>query len=65
MHNKKKSKTIHEKYSLNIGWPHSKPKNILMIDSKKVPWGKGEKNLENRSEKNLKLNTIKQLKQLL
>ena len=33
-----------------MGGPPSKPKYYLLTDSEPVPWGKGEKNLDKRSE---------------
>ena len=36
---------------MNIGGPPSKPKYISMTDSEQVPWGKGEKNPFEGSEK--------------
>ena len=33
-----------------MGGPPSKPKYYLLTDSELVPWGKGEKNLDKRSE---------------
>ncbi len=46
-----------------MGGPPSKPKYYLMIDSVLVPWGKGEKNLEKRSEIDLKPDAYKQSEQ--
>ena len=45
------------------GGPPSKPKYYLMMDSGQVPWGKGEKNLEKRSEIELKPIAYNQLEQ--
>ena len=44
------SKTEHVKFCLNKGGPPSKSKYYLLTDSEQVPWGKGEKNLDKRSE---------------
>ena len=44
------SKAGHVKSCLNMGGPPSKPKYYLLTDSEPVPWGKGEKNLDKRSE---------------
>ena len=44
------SRSGHEKPWLNMGGPPSKAKYYSRIDSEPVPWGKGEKNLEQRSE---------------
>ena len=33
-----------------MGGPPSKPKYSCVTDSELVPWGKGEKNLDKRSE---------------
>ena len=57
------SKTGHVKSCLNIGGPPSKPKYYSMTDSAQVPWGKGEKNPEEGSEKNLKRGAYKQSEQ--
>ena len=46
-----KSRTGHVKSCLNMGGPSSKAKYSLPTDSERVPWGKGEKHLEQRSEK--------------
>ena len=35
----------------NAAEPSAKPKDTALINSEQVPWGKGEKNLEKRSEK--------------
>ena len=43
--------------------PPVKPKYILIIDSEQVPWGKGEKNPLEGSEKNLKFNADNLLEQ--
>ena len=56
------STTEHVKFCGNLGGPPSKPKYSSMTDSEQVPWGKGEKNHNTWSEKNLKLNVYKQLK---
>ena len=61
--NKYSSKTRHVKSCLNMGGPPSKPKYSLMTDSELVPWGKGEKNPDEGSETDLKLNAYKQLEQ--
>ena len=61
--NKYSSKTRHVKSCLNMGGPPSKPKSALMTDSELVPWGKGEKNPDEGSETDLKLNAYKQLEQ--
>ena len=54
------SKAGHEKSCLNMGGPLSKPKYYSVTDSEQVPWGKGEKNPYEGSEKDLKLNAYKQ-----
>jgi len=48
----------------NVEVPPSKPKEILMIDSEQVPWGKGERRIlwDGGVEKTLKLNANNQLK---
>ena len=46
----KSSRTEHEKLCLNMGGPSSKAKYYWLTDSELVPWGKGEKNLGERSE---------------
>ena len=61
--NKYSSRTGHVKSCLNMGGPPSKPKYSLMTDSELVPWGKGEKNPDEGSETDLKLNAYKQLEQ--
>jgi hypothetical protein len=33
---------VFDKSCLNIGGPPSKPKYLSVIDSERVPWGKGE-----------------------
>ena len=43
-----------------MGGPSSKAKYYLLTDSEPVPWGKGEKNPCEGSEKNLKPYTYKQ-----
>ena len=40
----------HEKSCVNLPGPSGKDKYSLETDSEQVPWGKGEKNLEQRSE---------------
>ena len=47
---------------LKLGGPPSKAKYSSMTDSELVPWGKGEKNPCEGSEKNLKPCVYKQLK---
>ena len=58
------SKAGHVKSCLNMGGPPSKPKYYSVTDSEQVPWGKGEKNPDEGSETDLKLNAYKQLEQL-
>ena len=43
-----------------MGGPPSKPKYSSVTDSEQVPWGKGEKNPYEGSEKDLKPNAYKQ-----
>ena len=57
------SKAGHVKSCLNMGGPPSKPKYYSVTDSEQVPWGKGEKNPDEGSETDLKLNAYKQLEQ--
>ena len=57
------SKAGHVKSCLNMGGPPSKPKYSSVTDSEQVPWGKGEKNPDEGSETDLKLNAYKQLEQ--
>ncbi len=40
----------HEKSCVNLPGPSGKAKYFRETDSERVPWGKGEKNLEQRSE---------------
>ena len=40
----------HEESRVNLRGPPRKTKYSWMTDSELVPWGKGEKNLEQRSE---------------
>ena len=47
----KSSRTEHEKLCLNMGGPSSKAKYYWLTDSELVPWGKGEKNPGEGSEK--------------
>jgi hypothetical protein len=45
------SRAGHEKSCLNMGGPSSKAKYSQETDSELVPWGKGEKNPKQGSEK--------------
>jgi hypothetical protein len=44
------SKAEPEKFCLNLAAPSAKAKYYWETDSEQVPWGKGEKHLEQRSE---------------
>ena len=44
------SRAGHEKSCLNLAGPSAKAKYSPETDSEPVPWGKGEKNREQRSE---------------
>ena len=44
------SSTEHVKFCVNLPEPSGKAKYYWETDSELVPWGKGEKNLEQRSE---------------
>ena len=48
---KDSSRAGHVQSCLNMGGPPSKPKYSLPTDSEQVPWGKGEKNPDEGSEK--------------
>ena len=50
------------KPGLNLGGPPSKAKHSSMTDSEPVPRGKGEKNPDEGSEKNLKPTAYKRSK---
>jgi len=41
----------HEKSCVNLAGPSAKAKYDWETDSEQVPWGKGEKNFEQKSEK--------------
>ena len=60
----KLSRAGHEKSCLNMGGPSSKAKYYQKTDSEQVPWGKGEKDPEQGSEKNLKLCAYKRLEHI-
>ena len=45
------SRSGHEKPWLNLAGPSAKAKYSWETDSEPVPWGKGEKNFEQKSEK--------------
>ena len=44
------SSTEHEKFCVNLRGPSRKAKYSLETDSEPVPWGKGEKHFEQKSE---------------
>ena len=48
------SNTEHVKFCVNLPGPSGKAKYLQETDSEPVPWGKGEKNREQRSEIDLK-----------
>ena len=57
------SRAGHVKSCLNLPGPSGKAKYYWETDSEQVPWGKGEKNPDEGSETDLKLNAYKQLEQ--
>jgi hypothetical protein len=54
------SKAKHEKFSLNMGGPSSKPKYVLMTDSEEYREGKVKRTSNRRVKENLKSDVYKQ-----